>query len=147
MNEDKQIVFVYGTLKKGYSNHHLLKTSEFLGPAKSVSRWRMKMLGFPALIKGPMVGHIDKFGYVRGELYSVNAGVFARLDSLEGYDTLYTRSVFPFVMNEKSIDAWIYHASPGMQRRIVDHTDILPIDGCLIWPPRKESFATQSLTD
>ena len=70
-------VFVYGTLKRGQSNHPLLRDSHFLGPAITTKRYRMIANEFPVLLS---------FGNglaVKGELYEVETETRNRLDRLE----------------------------------------------------------------
>jgi len=72
-------VFVYGTLKQGHGNHHLL------GSARLIGRGLLKGMGlydlgyFPCIVpEGTEV--------VTGELYGdVSDDVLASLDRLEGY--------------------------------------------------------------
>ncbi|XP_021765468.1 putative gamma-glutamylcyclotransferase At3g02910 [Chenopodium quinoa] len=80
-------IFVYGTLKRGFPNHHLLEelTSSndavFLGCYKTLNLYPLVCgpLGIPFLINIPGSGH-----RVIGELYSVSGPGLARLDELEG---------------------------------------------------------------
>jgi gamma-glutamylcyclotransferase (GGCT)/AIG2-like uncharacterized protein YtfP len=71
-------VFVYGTLKKGEGNHHLLENSECLGEGY-VKGMLCNIHGLPALVEGN--------NDVPGELYSVDGDTLERLDRLEGYST------------------------------------------------------------
>jgi gamma-glutamylcyclotransferase (GGCT)/AIG2-like uncharacterized protein YtfP len=82
-------VFVYGTLKKGYSNHYLLGNSKLLGKAATLSKWTMigKDMPFPYLLEK----NWDKGAHVKGELYEVDATTLAKLDKLEGVPTHYKR--------------------------------------------------------
>lgn len=62
-------LFVYGTLKKGFSNHHYLKNATLLGFAKTALPYPMilKYKAFPYLINKP-----NKGLHVKGELYHVD---------------------------------------------------------------------------
>lgn len=72
------LVFVYGTLKKGSWNHHLLEKATFLG--KSVTLGKLYDLGgIPGFVRG------NEDGLVHGELYRVDDETLDSLDVLEGY--------------------------------------------------------------
>ena len=68
-------LFVYGTLKRGGSNHHHLAGQTFLGPARTTPGFTLFSLGaYPGLVAAPA----DTRG-VTGELWSVDAACLARL--------------------------------------------------------------------
>ncbi|KAJ8448463.1 hypothetical protein Cgig2_022091 [Carnegiea gigantea] len=81
------LIFVYGTLKKGFPNHHLIEEfspsndAVFMGKYQTVKPFPLVCgpLGIPFLINKPRSGH-----RVKGELYSVSGRALARLDELEG---------------------------------------------------------------
>lgn len=74
------IVFVYGTLKKHFGNHHILQDSKYLGNDK-IKGYDMYSLGpFPGIVESE-----NGEGIVQGELYEVNDEVLKELDRLEGY--------------------------------------------------------------
>lgn len=83
-------LFVYGTLKRGYKNHHLLAGQTYVGEARTVPGYRLHDLGdFPGMI----ADSTDTAG-VTGEIWTVNATALARLDAFEGvHEGLYTRSL------------------------------------------------------
>lgn len=98
-----QLVFVYGSLKKGYGNHPILGNSECLGGAVTKLQFQMHSFGgFPALVKG------DKS--YQGEVYLVDEATMVRLDRLEGYPHFYTRQQYEVYMPDSNteVDAWIY---------------------------------------
>jgi gamma-glutamylcyclotransferase (GGCT)/AIG2-like uncharacterized protein YtfP len=86
-------VFVYGTLKRGYGNHHILADSRFVGEGETVARCRLFNSGFPVLrrrlnLDGPWNAP------VRGEIYEVtNPETLARLDRLESEGFMYHRRI------------------------------------------------------
>lgn len=82
------IVFVYGTLKRGGSNHAHLAGQLFLGEARTVAGFTLYSLGeYPGLV----ADEADKTG-VTGELWAVDAACLERLDILEGVsEGLYSR--------------------------------------------------------
>ncbi len=81
-------VFVYGTLKRGGSNHALLAAQRFAGPAQTAPAYRLLQLdGYPGMIRVETGGRS-----IEGELWEVDLPCLARLDELEGTDLgLYSR--------------------------------------------------------
>lgn len=97
-------VGVYGTLKTGYSNHRLLKDSDFVGTGKTKSEYPLEVEGLPYLHDKEGVGE-----NVTLELYDVNPDTLRRLDMLEGHPNFYKRRVIPVSMHDWSTThAWVY---------------------------------------
>ena len=74
-------VFVYGTLKRGFPNHHLMPEAEFRGTARTSDRLPLVIAGkwcTPILIAASG-GH-----RVNGEVYGVDDDGLSCLDDLEG---------------------------------------------------------------
>jgi gamma-glutamylaminecyclotransferase len=86
-SEEVALVFVYGSLLRGLTNHHRLERPgvRFLGHALSAGRYLMCGVGFPILSSSVPDSH------VRGEVYAVPADVLASLDVLEGHPDAYVR--------------------------------------------------------
>ena len=82
------LVFVYGTLKRGGSNHGRLAGQSYLGPARTAPGVTLYSLGeYPGLVAAPQ----DRDG-VTGELWAVDDRALAGLDELEGLaEGLYAR--------------------------------------------------------
>jgi gamma-glutamylcyclotransferase (GGCT)/AIG2-like uncharacterized protein YtfP len=78
-------VFVYGTLKNGFWNHHLLKGCEFVGDAATVPTYKMIENGFPVVMPDPAGKPLA------GEIYTVDDETLARLDQLEREGSSYDR--------------------------------------------------------
>ncbi len=71
-------IFVYGTLKRGRSNHHCLEGQRFVAEAHTQPIYRLyDMGGYPGMIRD------DNGVAVEGEIWEVDAGGLARLDVLE----------------------------------------------------------------
>ena len=69
-------VFVYGSLKKGLDNFHVLETSTFIG--RALVNGVLYDLGFfPGMVPGNQC--------VEGEVYEVSPETLLRLDLLEGF--------------------------------------------------------------
>jgi len=79
-------LFVYGSLKRGFSNAHWLDGQEFLAEVRTAPGYRMLDYGgFPALVLGT--------DSIKGELYEVGEDCLERLDILEGVaERLYERT-------------------------------------------------------
>ena len=83
--ESVNIVFVYGTLKRGFYNHHYLHGSVYLGEFITDAKYTMYDYGeYPAVI---VRGHTA----ISGELFQVEHGVMKDLDELEEYPLFYDR--------------------------------------------------------
>ncbi len=80
-------VFVYGTLKRGFWNHHLLKGCEFIGAAATVPTYKMIENGFPVIMPDP------EGKPLAGEIYTVDDETLARLDQLEREGSSYDRKL------------------------------------------------------
>ncbi|KAL2329267.1 hypothetical protein Fmac_022694 [Flemingia macrophylla] len=81
------LIFTYGTLKRGFSNHNLLQDLIRAGDASFVGTYRTAAR-YP-LVCGPyrvpfLINLHGSGRRVRGELYSVSTRGLARLDELEG---------------------------------------------------------------
>ena len=84
------LVFVYGTLKRGGHNYHLLKDkSDYLGDTETMSKHRMVSLGgFPGVLYRAE-GGVN----IKGEVYQVNnEEVRKSIDRLEGYPHFYDKA-------------------------------------------------------
>lgn len=82
-------VFVYGTLKRGFPNSHLLKDAEMAGHFETEEK-------YPLVVGGefysPYLLNIEGKGHnVRGEVYRVDDDMLEKLDELERVGVNYTR--------------------------------------------------------
>ena len=99
-------VFVYGTLRKGFGNHYLLETSEYLGEFRQPIHFDMVDMGaFPGLVEtnNPFSSTITVEGY------KVTEETLKRLDSLEGYPSFYNRKIIKI----GDIEGYIYYLNGG----------------------------------
>lgn len=75
-------VFVYGSLKRGFHNHHFLRGQRFFGEARTQPVYRLLSLGaYPGMVKTT-----DEGRSIRGELWEVDEPCRLMLDHLEGVD-------------------------------------------------------------
>lgn len=80
------LFFCYGTLKKGERNERMLSEQKFIGPAKTLPKYKLYNLGgYPGLkpCEDGMVVH--------GELYDIDEKCVERLDRYEGHPSLFKR--------------------------------------------------------
>ena len=98
-------VFVYGTLKRGGSNHLFLAGQHFLGDARTTPGFTLYSLGdYPGMVRVPG----DTAG-VTGELWSVDDACLDELDRLEGLDEgLYERVDVLLAPNPHAASAQTY---------------------------------------
>lgn len=113
MTAQAERVFVYGSLKRGFHNHHFLEEATFLGGATTARSFDLWSLGaFPAVTQP------GRF-HVTGEVYGVDRDTLSELDLLEGEGILYKRKATEVSVGERStLRAWIYvllHREPGMR--------------------------------
>lgn len=101
------LLFVYGTLKRGCSNHHHLAGQTFVGEARTTRGFCLFALtGYPGL-----VAREDPTDGVVGEVWSVDPEKLRHLDEFERVaEGLYRRVPIalrsPFA--EQPIDAYLY---------------------------------------
>jgi len=100
-----ELLFVYGSLKKGFDNHSLLrKYAKRLGKARTVKKFAMfedSFGNYPYIIDTP-------FAKIKGELYKITrAELMQKIDEFEGAPDYYIR---------KKIEVKSHH---GVQRAFV----------------------------
>lgn len=98
-------MFVYGTLMRGFSNHHIISNCRFLGSARTVEKFELYVGSYP------FVPSSIEETYVHGELYEVqNVEDLKGLDQLEGHPDDYCRSDCVVVLQgtDEPIAAQIY---------------------------------------
>jgi gamma-glutamylcyclotransferase (GGCT)/AIG2-like uncharacterized protein YtfP len=77
----KHLIFVYGTLKRGFSRHSVLKDQRYIGIGVTTNQYSMYAYGgFPALVEN------SNGLEIYGELYEVDDNCIQDLDKIEGVD-------------------------------------------------------------
>ena len=100
----KYRVGVYGTLKSGFGNSHLLSDQEFVGNAYTKDKYPLEVDGLPYLHDEKGVGH-----NVDLEIYDIDKACLDRIDRLESHPNFYKRKVIPVDMQDWSETyAWVY---------------------------------------
>lgn len=94
-------LFVYGSLKRGFGNHHFLEESKFVSKITTkISSFRMFSLGgFPGVSLQPNGRKII------GELYEIDDNTLQRIDYLEGNGNFYNRRLIKL---DNGDTAWMY---------------------------------------
>ena len=104
------LIFVYGTLKRGGSNHHYLAGQQFLGKARTPPGYRLyELRGYPGMIEKP-----DDQDGVTGEVWSIDEKCLAQLDLLEGLvEGLYRRVplALPAPFARQAVETYVYARS------------------------------------
>jgi len=99
------IVFVYGTLLSGYSNHYLLNDSQFIDTGRTVNKYALYFQILPYVVK-------ESVSYIHGELYKVNSSTFENIDWIEDHPSWYQREEVEILTDNKQvIIAWLYFCS------------------------------------
>lgn len=107
INIDKDnILFVYGSLKKGFDNHNLLSNAAtYMGEAITVNRYAMYQDSFgnyPYLIPTPIM-------QIHGELYHIKSDdLWRKIDKFEGAPDYYERKKILVNKGNTIYCAWVY---------------------------------------
>jgi molybdenum cofactor guanylyltransferase len=92
------LIFVYGTLLAGESNHGLLAQAEFWGVDRLPNAQLYNLGEYPMILPGS--------GIVTGEVYRVTAGILAQLDILEEHPEVYFREQIILASGRSSQVYW-----------------------------------------
>jgi len=101
-------LFVYGTLKQGFHNNHLLEKDVYLGDY-ILKDFTMVDQGVPAVIPDPG-------STVKGELYTISVDTLKRTDYLESEGEYYLRKELEVFLDVdygvQGRKAWVYIGAP-----------------------------------
>ena len=98
------VVAVYGTLKKGYSNYagHL-KSAKYIGKGTTKTKYPLLIESLPFLVNKPGLGH-----RVEVDVFKVDDLTFQKLDRLEGHPQWYRREEIPVEVKGRTVICWVY---------------------------------------
>lgn len=108
-------LFVYGTLKYGFPNHHFLEDSQFLYSG-FIRGTLLHLGGYPGLIRGT--------GQVFGEYYLVDDKLIPALDRLEGHPHLFERTLIDHENEEGPFTVYLYQARDDLNNYQVLHNGV-----------------------
>lgn len=115
--EARTALFVYGTLKRGASNHGLMAGQQFLGSARTVPGFVLYDLGgYPGMVQVPGAS-----GFVTGEVWLVSSACLAALDRFEGIgEGLYRREPVMMVTpyDHLAVDSYLFAQSVAGRRQL-----------------------------
>lgn len=96
-----KLIFVYGTLKRGGVNHHMMAGQSFVTEARTNPLYALYDLGgFPGMVQTS-----DEPLSIRGEVWEVDAVVLRQLDELEGLAVgEYRRVVIPLASPHHDVE-------------------------------------------
>lgn len=105
--EQHPLVFVYGTLKRGFGNHRVMQEAggRFVCEATTTEQFPLVEQGLPYLLLRPGQGR-----RVEGEIFRVGTPEgWRRLDHLEGHPQFYHREVIAIeAADGDTYEAWAY---------------------------------------
>jgi len=114
-----QLVFVYGTLRRGESNNRCFGDSEYMFEAVTEGQYVISGNGIPFVCL-PSEGN-SHAGRIVGDVYRVTKqAVMDRLDALEGHPNCYERKLIPL---NGGLTAWMYHHDAGNSRSLPPNED------------------------
>ncbi len=112
------LIFVYGTLKRGGSNHHHLEDQRFVATARTQPAFYLYELeGYPGLVPAGDGGGRS----IAGEIWDVDAACLARLDLLEGIaENVYARAPIPLLPphDQTPVLGYLYQRSVANRREL-----------------------------
>ena len=87
------LLFVYGSLRKGFPNHYLVEDSPYIGEFTTVEKYLMvgtKSKSFPYILY-EKYAIADQATKIIGEVYDISEDTLKKIDQLEGHPDTYLR--------------------------------------------------------
>lgn len=93
-------LFIYGTLKRGFYNHSVLKNAKFIANVTTCEKYPLFKLKepYPYLQNNKGVGKI-----IHGELYFIEEKYISNIDAFEGAPNLYHRDKITVLLDGEKI--------------------------------------------
>ena len=105
----KELLFVYGSMKRSFINHSRLEKEKFIGEAITKDKYNM----YPSFTyRFPYAIEDEKKWQLKGELYKITTNDMINIiDVFEGVPVHYYRKVINVFCNEKEYKCYIYFRS------------------------------------
>ena len=101
---DHEIVAVYGTLKRGFSNNSVMGNSTYVASGKTMNKYPMVESGIPFVLPRVGEGH-----NIKVEVFMCTKAQLGPIDSLEGHPHNYCRKRTPVRLETgELVMAWLY---------------------------------------
>jgi len=111
-------VFLYGTLKKGFSNHRLMAGQTFVAEAKTLPKYKLyRTSGFPCMV------YCEDGKAIIGELWEIDEKCRKNLDYFEGHPHLFRRESVEIQDVTEPVEAYICQNVEGL-KEIGDQWDV-----------------------
>lgn len=94
-------IFTYGSLKKGFFNHHVVEDSRFIMKTTTEEKYDMVSFGLYPAVKESVKNKL-----IQGELYEVNVNILNRIDYIESNGYYYQRKLI--MVNGYDHPVWMY---------------------------------------
>jgi gamma-glutamylcyclotransferase (GGCT)/AIG2-like uncharacterized protein YtfP len=100
---NKNLVFVYGTLKQNRGNHRVMTQvgATFKGKGITKEKYLLHAKGIPFVNKS--ITNIDGLSNVKGEVYEVSDSALRQLDHFEGHPIWYKREPSEINMEDSTV--------------------------------------------
>lgn len=121
-------IFVYGTLKSGYSNNFFMDGQKLEGSFETEPEYTLyRVASFPGLVKAEINGIS-----VKGEVWDVDEICLQRLDSFEGHPGLFKRQKINIKgLSNEEVMAYLWNG---------DTEDLTPIGNEFKQQPHRNYF-------
>lgn len=105
------LLFVYGSLRQGLQNHHILHSARYICECKTIDTYIMiatKSKSFPYILHDKHMPEKYTPTHITGELYEISDETLQKLDILEDHPYTYTRQLINISTGTDIIQAHAY---------------------------------------
>ena len=136
---EDNLVAVYGTLKKGYSNYnHYLTSSKHIGKGETKDKYPLVISGLPYLIEDKGKGF-----NVEVDVFKVSSSVMGSLDRLEGHPNWYRRKQINVKVKDKTLICWVYFNIRERSENKQFHKSYTQVPNRVSWYDKQDDMESQ----